>query len=122
MKYYHDQVAGRLRDERALAALNGWRELITHQISIVRLINLDADPARLRAALQLHPSTQNSRKYSDNDPPRLARRLETEALNELRLFLDYLYRLGHHKLLIYPFRPTAEQIRALRAEPTSPDL
>jgi hypothetical protein len=120
--YYHSQVAGRLRDRRARTDLDRWRESITHKISIVRLINLDTDPARLQVALQVHPSTQNSRKYSDNDLPRLARRLETEALNELHLFLAYVYRLGHHRLLIYPFRPSAEQVRALRAEPTSPDL
>ncbi|HTX27015.1 MAG TPA: hypothetical protein VME19_08375 [Streptosporangiaceae bacterium] len=119
--YYHRQVARQVKDPRAGAALDRWRASITHKIGIVNLIDSDADPARVWAALQLDPSTR-SRKYSDSDLPRLARRLESEALNELQLFLARVYQLGHHKLLIYPFRPTAEQVRALRAEPMSPDL
>ena len=120
--YYHSQVAGGLRDGQARTDLDRWQASITHKISLVRLVNKDADPARLRAALQLNPSTQHSRKYSDNDLPRLARRLEVEALNELNLYLAYVYRLGHHKLLIYPFRPTVQQVRAQRARPMAPDL
>jgi hypothetical protein len=120
--YYHRNVAGGLRNAQARADLDRWRASITHKISVVELINADADPARVRAALQLHPSTQNTRKYSDHDLPRLARRLEAEALNELHLFLAYVYRLGYHKLLIYPFRPTAEEVRAQRARPMAPDL
>jgi hypothetical protein len=122
VKYYANQVAGRLRDVRAQADLDRWRESIIHKIKIVGLIDRDTDPARVRAALQLHPCTQHIRKYSDNDLPRLARRLQSDALNELNLFLTYVYRLGYHKLLIYPFRPSAEQIRALRAEKMAPDL
>ena len=41
----------------------------------------------------MHASTQHVRKYAGDDLP-LARRLETEALNELHLFLAYVYRLG----------------------------
>jgi hypothetical protein len=119
--YYYNQVSGLLRDDEERACLGGWQESITHKIRIVELINRDASAARLRAALQLHTSTQ-LRKYSDNDLPRLARRLETEALNELNLFLVRVYRLGYHKLLIYPSRPTAGEIRALRAEKTAQDL
>ena len=120
--YYHNQVAGRIRDVQARADLDRWQESITQKIKIAGLIDRDADPARIRAALQLQPSTQHMRKYGDNDLPRLAHRLESDALNELSLFLAYVYRLGHHKLLIYPFRPTAEQVRALRAETAAPDL
>jgi hypothetical protein len=105
VKYYHDQVEGGLKDPRARADLDRWRDSITHKIGIVRLISLDPDPAQLRASLQLHPATQHVGRYSGEDLPRLARRLETEALNELHLFLAYVYRLGYHKLLIYPFRP-----------------
>ncbi|MGO9191103.1 MAG: hypothetical protein ACLP8X_21970 [Streptosporangiaceae bacterium] len=117
--YYCHQVQGGLKDRRARADLDRWRESITHKISIVRLIGLDTTPARLQAALAMHPSTQHVRKYAGDDLPRLARRLETEALNELHLFLAYVYRLGHHRLLIYPFRPSAH--RAPVREPTAPD-
>ena len=122
MKYYYDQVRGGLKDGQARADLDRWRESITHKISIVRLISLDTTPARLGASLRMHPSTQHIRKYADDDLPRLARRLETEALNELHLFLAYVYRLGHHKLLIYPFRPSVHRAPARRTEPTAPDL
>ncbi len=118
--YYSNQVQGGLSDRRARADLDRWRESITHKIGIVRLISLDTTPARLRAALAMHPSTQHVRKYADDDLPRLSRRLEAEALNELHLFLAYVYRLGHHRLLIYPYRPSAH--RAAVREPTAPDL
>jgi hypothetical protein len=62
-----------------------------------------------RDSLQQHASTSHIRKYSYDDLARLARRLETEALNELNLYLAYVYRLGHHKMLIYPFRPSAHR-------------
>jgi hypothetical protein len=103
-KYYYDQVDGRLKDSQARTQLRSWRESIMHKIRIVRLIGLDTTPARLQAELQFHPSTQDMRKYADKDLPRLARRLETEAHNELHLLLMYVYRLGYHKLLVYPFR------------------
>jgi hypothetical protein len=104
-KYYYDQVNGGLRGDKARADLERWRESIAHKIGVVRQI--EEDPSRLRARLQMHPATAPSRKYPDDDPSRLAGRLETEALNELNLFLGYVYRLGYHKLLIYPFRPSA---------------
>ena len=119
--YYYSQVQGGLKDGQARADLGRWQESITHKISIVRLISLDTTPARLGAALRMHSSTQHIRKYADDDLPRLARRLETEALNELNLFLAYVYRLGYHRLLIYPFRPSVHRAPA-RAEPTAPDL
>jgi hypothetical protein len=122
VKYYYDQVAGRLRDSQARADLDRWRDSITHKISIERLINMDTTSARLRASLQMHPSTEHMRTYNDDDLPRLARRLETEALNELHLFLAYVYRLGYHKMLIYPFRPSAQRAHAHRVEPMAPDL
>jgi hypothetical protein len=109
VQYYYDQVKGRIKNQRALAELRDWRDSIVHKISIVRLINLDTTPARLRDSLQKHPSTQNLRRYADDDLPRLARRLESDATNELDLFLATVYRLGHHKLLIYPFRPSVHR-------------
>jgi hypothetical protein len=117
VEYYHYQVVGRLRDAQARADLERWRSSITHKIDIWRLIDLDANPARLRDSLQMHSSTRNLRRYNDDDLERLARRLETEALNELEQFLAYLYRLGYHKLLIYPFRPGTRRPDPRPAEP-----
>ena len=108
-KYYYDQVRGRVKDQRVLDELRDWRDSIVHKISIVRLINLETTPARLHDSLQKHPSTQNQRRYADDDLERLSRRLESDATNELDLFLASVYRLGYHKLLIYPFRPSVHR-------------
>ena len=120
--YYYNQVRGGLKDGRARADLSRWQESITHKIGIVRLIRLDTTPARLQESLQRHPSTQDIRDYAEDDLPRLARRMESDALNELNLVLAYAYRLGYHKLLIYPFRPSAQRTPARHAEPMTPDL
>lgn len=128
--YYHDQVAARLRDPQARADLERWRNSITYKIKIERMIDLATTPARLRAALQMDPSTRHIREFDEDDLERLAHRLETEALNELHLYLAYAYRLGNHKMLIYPFRPSAhrpplqrpEPAAPERAEPTAPEL
>jgi hypothetical protein len=120
--YYHRQVAARLRDTQAHTDLERWRDSITHKITIERLINLDAAPDQLQTALQMHTSTQHIHEYTDEDLARLASRLETEALNELHLFLAYVYRLGYQKMLIYPFRPAAQRARVEHAESTAPEL
>jgi hypothetical protein len=120
--YYYDQVRGGLKDSRARADLSRWQESITHKIGIVRLIRLDTTPARLQESLVRHPSPQHIRKYAEDDLPRLARRMESDASSELNLFLAYVYRLGYHKLLIYPFRPSAHRAPAQHAEPMTPDL
>ncbi len=121
-EYYYSQVKGRLKDARAQAQLDDWRESIVHKISIVRLINLDTTPARIEASRQMHAATRDIRAYADDDLPRLARRLEADALNELNLFLAYLYRLGHHKLLVYPFRPSVHRTpRSSTYEPGLPE-
>jgi len=109
VQYYAGQVEGQLKDRQAQAELRRWRESIVHKISIVRLINLDTTETRLRDSLQRHASTRRIRKYSDDDLPRLALRLETEALNELNLYLACVYRLGHRRLLIYPFRASVHR-------------
>jgi hypothetical protein len=119
--YYYDQVRQGLGEGQARASLDRWHESITHKIAIVRMIDADATPARIRAALQMHPATQHARRYTEDELPWLASRLESDALNELQLFLAYVYRLGHHKLLIYPFRPSAHRIQVRRPEPISPD-
>jgi hypothetical protein len=129
-QYYSNQAEGLRGESPARANLDRWRDSIRHKISIVRLINLDAGPERLRASLQMHSSTAHLRKYNDEDLARLADRLETEALNELRLFLASIYRLGYHTMLIFPFRPTIARVDAPprrpmtpdRAEPLTPDL
>ena len=120
--YYYDQVRGRLKDGRARARLANWQESITYKIEIVRLIELETTPARLREALRKHPFLPDARNYADEDLPQLASRLESDALSELNLFLGYVYRLGHHKLLIYPFRPSAHRNPVRRAEPTAPEV
>ena len=120
-QYYWNQM-GRVTDRRARADLDRWRDSITHKIAMVNLIDLDPGPGRLRVSLQVHPSTQNARKYSEDDPARTARRLETEALNELNLFLAYAYRHGYHRMLVYPFRPGAHRPQPQPAEPMTPDL
>ena len=114
-EYYYAQVKSRLKDGQALAQLCGWRDSIVHKISIVRLINLDTLPSRLQDSLQEHAATRNVRAYADDNLPRLARRLENDALNELNLFLAYVYRLGYHKMLIYPFRPSVHRTPRYRA-------
>jgi hypothetical protein len=125
VQYYWNQMS-RISDQQARDQLDSWRDSIIHKIAIVRLIDLDASPARLRAALDRHPSTQHARKYNDDDLLRLAERLEVEALNELHLFLAYAYRLGYRKMLVYPYRPGAHRPeqppQAKPAQPVSPDL
>lgn len=108
-QYYYDQVKGRIKNRQALTELCDWRDSIVHKIGIVRLINLDTTPERLDDSLKNHSSTQNLRRYADDNLPRLARRLESDATNELDLFLAAVYRLGYHKLLIYPFRPSVHR-------------
>jgi hypothetical protein len=129
-QYYSNQAEGLPRDNGARVSLDRWRDSITHKIGIVRLIDLDADTDRLRASLHLHPSTQHVRADSDDERSRLADRLETEAQNELRLFLACIYRLGYHRMLVYPFRPNVARVDAPprrpltadRAEPLTPEL
>jgi hypothetical protein len=129
-EYYWNQTR-RVTDPQHRARLDRWRESIVRKINLVRLIDLDAGPRRLEAQLQLYSSTANTRKYNVDDQDQLARRLETEALNELHLFLAYAYRLGYHTMLIYPFRvgayrpepppPGAQPPRTKPAEPIAPD-
>jgi hypothetical protein len=103
VNYYYDQVQGRLKDDQVRANLDGFRGSITHKISIVRLISLGTTSAWLQTSLQMHSSTRDTRRYSDNDLPLLAQRLESDALQELDLFLTLVYRLGYSQLLVFPF-------------------
>ena len=125
-QYYWHQMS-RVTDPKARADLDRWRDSIAHKISMVRLIDLDPGRDRLAVHLRLHHSTQDTRKYDDGDQARLARRLVSDALNELNLFLAYAYRLGYHKMLVYPYRPGAHRPQAQPppqaqpAEPVTPD-
>lgn len=120
-QYYYDQIQAGLKDGGARADLDRWRESIAHKIEVVRRIDADPSPAELPMLLEMHPATAHMRRYADAEPSWLADRLETEALNELHLFLAYTYRLGHHKLLIYPFRPSAYRAPEPSARGAKPD-
>lgn len=109
VRYYAYQVEAKVKDSRALANLSRWRESIVHKINVVRLINLDTTAARVWAELQSHPATQDMRAYAGMNFARLADRLESDATGELDLYLDCIYHLGYHKLLVYPFRPGAHR-------------
>lgn len=100
-EHYYLQVVYRLKDDRVRREVDRRRVSIEHKMRIVRLVSLDTTQARLQTALQRHRCTQDKRKYTADQPSVLARRLTTEAENELHLLLAYLYRLGHRKLLIY---------------------
>jgi hypothetical protein len=115
VEYYDNQVQSRLKDNKARADLGRWRERVVHKIGVTRLIGQDASLTQVRTELQMHDSTRRIRIDDDGDLQWLADRLETEALNELKLFLKYLYRLGYHKLLIYPFRPSVHRTPVGRA-------
>lgn len=104
-QYYCNQVAGRIKDDRAELYLGRLRESIQHKIKVMRAIELGDSPARLRTALQSHPATANQHQFTVDDLNLLSRRLRTEAEHELDMLLAFIYRRGFHKLLIYPFRP-----------------
>ena len=125
-EYYWNQM-GRVTDTKARADLDRWRDSIVHKISMVRLIDLDPGPGQLAAHLRLHPATQDDRKYRDDDQALLARRLVSDALSELNLFLCYAYQHGYYNMLVYPYRPGANRPEAQPpphaqpAEPVTPD-
>lgn len=120
-QYYYRQVAGRLKDQADREQLCCWRESIRHKSTAVQMIERGEPAARVHAALQSHPSTSGTGKYDARDLPRLARRLQSEAENELHLLLAWAYQRGHHKLLIYPFRPPPAPHSPHRPGPPEPD-
>lgn len=119
-QYYYNQVAGRLKDQAAREQLYCWRESIRHKIKMVQMIGRGEPTARLQAALRSHPATSHASKYDTADLPRLIRRLQSEAENELHLLLAWAYQHGHHRLLIYPFRPPPAAHPRHRAGPSEP--
>ena len=114
-QYYYNGVAGRLKDARAAADLNKLRESIQHKIKVLRLVDLNS-PVKLTDALRSHDSTRDMHQFTPGDP-QLGPRLRAEAEHELDIMLAKVYRLGFHKLLIYPFR--APQPPARRRGPST---
>jgi hypothetical protein len=120
-QHYCLQVANQLKDTNAREELDRWRGSIRHKIRTVRLIGLETTSERLQAELRRHPGTRDARKYTADDPERLAGRLTSEAENELHLLLAHLYRLGFRKLVIYRgFKPVPPPSRKERAATPSP--
>jgi hypothetical protein len=119
-QYYYNQLVGRPKDERAREQLYCWRESIRHKIKVVQMIGHGEPAARVHAALQSHPATSSTGKYDTVNLPRLTRRLQSEAENELYLLLAWAYRRGYHKLLIYPFRPPPAPHPPHRPTPSEP--
>jgi len=112
-KYYYNQVNRRIKDDRVLEGLCDRRDSVVHKIDIVGQISGRADRKEIYDALQCHTSTRGKSEYSLDDLDLLARRLVSDAQNELHLFLAYLYHLGFRKLLMYPFRPQG-QVRRIQ--------
>jgi len=102
--YYFNQVKGSLKDNRTRNQLAQWQGSIRRKVRIVQMIDRGMSRSKVEEALRYDPDTADPRKYNADDPRALARRLRTEAENELNLFLSSLYRLGYHRLLIYPYR------------------
>jgi hypothetical protein len=119
-QYYYNQLVGRPKDARAREQLYCWRESIRHKIKVAQMIGNGEPAARVYAALQSHPSTSDTGKYDTADLPRLTRRLQGEAENELHLLLAWAYRRGNYKLLIYPFRPPPAPHPQHRPAPSEP--
>jgi len=119
-KHYCLQVVNQIKDDKVREDLQRRRESINHKVGIVQLIDLANTPARLRAELQRHSSTRDTRKYNADDPALLSDRLTTEAQTELHLLLAHLYQLGYRKLVIYlGFKPLAQD---RKQSPTSHSL
>lgn len=103
--HYHLQVVNQLKNPQAREDIDYWRSSIAHRIAMAQRASRDT-PEALRIALARHPATRDARKYPADDPDRLARRLRSEADNELHLMLAYMYRLGYRALVVYGgFKP-----------------
>lgn len=98
--HYYLQVVNQLKDLQAREDLDHWRNSIAHKVGMARRASVDT-PEQLQTALARHSTTRDARKYPVDDLDRLARRLRSEAENELHLMLAYMYRLGYRKLLTY---------------------
>ncbi len=115
-EHYYLQVANHVKDRRTRDDLDRRLSSIRHKVAAMRLARLETTkPAMLRDALQDHAYTRDNGKYAIDSPDRLADRLESEAENELRLLLAYIYRLGYRKLVMYRgFKPAWQPKRPVQ--------
>jgi hypothetical protein len=112
-EHYYLQVANQVKDRQKHEDLDSRLGSIKHKVSIARLARLGTTrTAKLRDDLQDHPATRANRKYAEADPDLLARRLESDAENELQLLLACIYQLGFRKLVTYRgFKPAPQPTR-----------
>ncbi len=101
-QHYYLQVTNRIKDRQKHRELDDQLDSIRHKVAIARRAKPGANPApEWQDELGDHPSTRGSRKYSAADPALLARRMESDAQNELHLMLAGIYRLGYTRLVTY---------------------
>lgn len=108
--HYYIQMANQVRDRRQHDDLDARLGSIKHKVELARRARLGTvETTLLLDQLHNHPSTRGSRKYGADDPILLARRLESDAENELQLLLACMYQLGHRKLVTYRgFKPVPQ--------------
>lgn len=113
-EHYYLQVANQVKDRQKLNDLDSRLRSIKHKVEVARLAGLGTTTTSvLRDDLQDHPSTRGTTKYTADDPALLARRLESDAENELALLLARIYQLGYRKLVTYRgFKPMPQASRA----------
>lgn len=113
-EHYYLQVANHVKDRQKHNDLEIRLRSIKHKVAIARQARLGTTgTATLRDELQDHPSTRENRKYTADDPALLARRLESDAENELALLLASIYQLGFRRLVTYRgFKPALQSTSA----------
>ena len=114
-EHYYVQVTNQVKDRQKHDDLDNRLGSIRHKVAIARLARLGATSTTvLRDDLNAHPSTRENRKYTADDPALLARRLESDAENELALLLARIYQLGYRKLVTYRgFKPSLQPSRTV---------
>jgi hypothetical protein len=116
--HYYIQMANQVRDRQKHDDLDNRLGSIRHKVAIAQRARLGTvGTAVLADDLQHHPSTRANRKYTADDPILLARRLESDAENELQLLLAYMYQLGYRKLVTYRgFKPAPQPRRSVQPQ------
>jgi len=117
-EHYYLQVANQVRDRQKHDDLDIRLLSIKHKAAIARRVRLGmTGTAVLQHDLQDHASTRENRKYAADDPVLLARRLESDAENELQLLLACIYQLGYRKVVTYRgFKPTPAARRSMQPQ------
>jgi hypothetical protein len=117
-EHYYIQMANQVRDRQKHDDLDIRLGSIKHKVAIARRARLGTTGiAVMRDRLQDHPSTRQNRKYVADDPILLARRLESDAENELQLLLACMYQLGYRKLVTYRgFKPAPRPSRSAQPQ------